>query len=230
LSRIKFKYKVIAAAVVVMLILKFVFDITNFWAYVLVIVASMAVVQYYRKNLNKIKKPRTIEELNQFVERKPDDADAYYYRAQAYITKFRTEENSSKIAEKDLSMTIKLAPDHFHAYEARGFLRLSNNNHKKAIPDLTKAIQLNPDSSHTYYSRAIAYTQINNFKKALTDYEKVNELNPDNAAAFRNKGNILFKLNKYKAALNSWEKAIELKPELKNDLLPIIKGTKNKLS
>ena len=230
LKQIKFKYKVIAVAIVFMVALKFVFGIEQLWVYVLVIIVSVIVNQYYRKKQSIFKKPETIEELNKFVEKHPNDSKGYFLRGQAYLTKFRAEDNSVNLAKKDLNMAIKLDPDNFHAFELRGFLYLSSNKYHNAIEDFTTAIELNPKSFHSYYSRAVAYTQIKNFKNALTDYEKVIDFNPKHAEAYRNMGNVLFKLHKYKEAITTWSQAIELKPQLKNEILPLIKGTEKKLN
>ena len=213
-----------------MVVLKYFFGITNLWVYGIVIALAIIITQYYRKKQSTAKKLDTIEEYNQLVKSNPDDPNAYFYRAQAYLTKFRTEENSVKIAEKDLSRTIKLNPDYASAYKSRGFLHLSNNDHKKAISDFTKAIQLDPESPHAYYSRAVANTQLKYFKNALNDYEKVIEINPDNAEAHRNKGHILFKLKKYSPAIKEWEHSIKLKPNLETEIKPLIEGTKRKLN
>ena len=230
LKRIKFKYKVIAVAIIFMVALKYVFGIEHLWVYVLVIIVSVFINIFYRRKLNAFTKPKTIAEFDKLIESDPDDPQGYFLRAQAYLTKFRTEDNSIKIAEKDLNMAIKLAPDHYRAYEARGFLKLSSNNFNKAISDFSKAIELNPESSHAFYSRAVAYTQMKNYKMALKDYEKVIEIKPHYAEAFRNKGNVLFKLKKYKEAISDWEQSIKLKPELQNELSPLIKGTEKKLN
>jgi len=213
-----------------MVILKYVLGITTLWVYGIVIVLAIFITQYYRKKHVTAKKLETVEEFDQFVKNNPDDPNAYFYRAQAYLTKFRTVEDSVTNAEKDLSRTIKLNPEHIGAFKSRGFLHLSNNNHKKAISDFTKAIQLDPESAHAYYSRAVANTQLKNFKNALSDYEKVIEINPDNAEAHRNKGHILFKLKEYSPAINEWENSIKLKPELETEIKPLIEGTKKKLN
>ena len=230
MGRIKFKYIVIAAAIIVMVILKYVFEITNLWIYVIVIALAVFITQYYRKKHSITRKLETIEEFNQLVKNNPDDPNSYFYRAQAYLTKFRTEEDSVMLAEKDLSRTIKLNPEHISAFKSRGYLHLSNSNHKKAISDFTKAIQLDPESVHAYYSRAVAYTQLKNYINALNDYEKVIEIDPDNAEAHRNKGHILFKLKKYSPAMDEWEQSIKLKPELETEIKPLIEGTKRKLN
>lgn len=213
-----------------MVVLKFVFGIEYLWVYVLVIIVSVFINIFHRRKLNAFTKPKTVAEFDKLIDSDPDDAQSYFLRAQAYLTKFRTEENSNDKAKKDLNTAIKLAPGHFQSYEARGFLQLSNNNFNKAISDFSKAIELNPESSHAYYSRAVAYTQISNYKLAQKDYEKVIEINPTHAEAFRNKGNVLFKLKRYKQAISDWEQAITLKPELQNELLPLIKGTEKKLN
>jgi len=91
-----------------MVILKYLFGITNIWYYAIVIALAVFITQYYRRKHSITRKLETIEEFDQSVKNNPDDPNAYFYRAQAYLTKFRTEENSVMLAEKDLSRTIKL--------------------------------------------------------------------------------------------------------------------------
>ena len=108
-----------------------------------------------------------IKLLNKAISKAPKLADAYHYRADAYLA-------SGKInqALTDYSKTVSLRPKDPFRYYARGLAYMQAGRASLAQTDLTKAISLKPAHRNFYLARARANTALNKFELALADYKK----------------------------------------------------------
>ena len=108
-----------------------------------------------------------IKLLNKAISKSPKLADAYHYRADAYLA-------SGKInqALADYSKTVSLRPKDPFRYYARGLAYMQAGRASLAQTDLTKAISLKPAHRDFYLARARANTALNKYELALADYKK----------------------------------------------------------
>ena len=108
-----------------------------------------------------------IKLLNKAISKAPKLADAYHYRADAYLA-------SGKInqALADYSKTVSLRPKDPFRYYARGLAYMQAGRASLAQTDLTKAISLKPAHRDFYLARARANTALNKYELALADYKK----------------------------------------------------------
>lgn len=112
--------------------------------------------------------PQTqIKLLTQAIKQAPKLADAYHYRADAYLSLERY-----KQALDDYSHTIQLRPRDPFRYYARGLAYLKTNLPAQAVADFTQAISLKPSYKNFYTARSRAYLKLEKYGQAIADYEK----------------------------------------------------------
>ena len=121
--------------------------------------------------LNRAKAERDpqaqIKLLNKAIDKSPNLANAYHYRADAYRTLGRY-----KQALEDYSHTIKLRPNDPFRYYARALLYMDHQNWTPALADLNTAIKLKPAYKKFYLARARVYQHLGKYENAVADYEK----------------------------------------------------------
>ena len=126
---------------------------------------------------------RAIAKWTKAIERRPDSAEAYYFRGAAYRKK-----GDHNRAIADCTKAIELEPDYAIAYNNRGFAYAQKGDHDHAIADYTKAVELKPDFAEAYNNRGLAYGGKGDHNRAMADYTKAIELRRDYAIAYRNRG------------------------------------------
>jgi protein O-mannosyl-transferase len=95
---------------------------------------------------------QAIEDYDKEIKSKPDFAEAYINRGNAY----KGLGNYSQ-AIGDYDRAIKINPDNATAYINRGIAYYGLGNLRQAIKDCDKAIKIKPDYAEAYYNRAIVY-------------------------------------------------------------------------
>ncbi len=114
------------------------------------------------------KNPNTqIKMLTQVIAKSPRMADAYHYRADAYLTLGR-----NKQALADYSKTISLRPRDAFRYYARGLAYQKMGRFSLAQADFSKAISLKPSYRDFYLARARANASLEKYEDSLRDYQK----------------------------------------------------------
>ena len=151
--------------------------------------------------LNKAKAERDpqaqIKLLNKAIDKSPNLANAYHYRADAYRTLGRY-----KQALEDYSHTIKLRPNDPFRYYARALLYMDHQHWTPAPTDLNTAIELKPAYKKFYLARARVYQHLGKYENAVADYEK-------GRAALTKKDSVLDIMPSYIGAYR-YEKALRL--------------------
>ena len=184
-----------------------------------------------------------ISDYDKAIELKPNYADAYYNRGNAYNVK-----DEHSLAIKNYNKTIQINSKHAGAYNNRGSIHSEKGDYDRAIEDYIKAIELNPNSAEiyhnrgmayerrgdydlaikdstkaiklkldfvdAYHNRGMAYSKKGNYKHAIKDYNKAIELNPNSDITYYNRGNVYDDIGDYDRAIKDYTKAIELKPDL----------------
>ena len=152
---------------------------------------------------------KAMEYLNEAIHLKPDYADAYGIRGDAY-------ENLGQYQQaiRDYDKVIRLKPDYAEAYNNRGIVNRKLKKYQRAIQDYDKAIHLKPNYADAYYNRAIAYENLGKYEQAIGDYDKAIRLAPDDASAYYNRGNAYVSLmGQHEKAIRDFDQAIRLKPD-----------------
>ncbi len=108
-----------------------------------------------------------IKLLTRAIAVSPKLADAYHYRADAYLALGR-----QKLALDDYSQTIKLRPNDPFRYYARGLAYMDMERYSLAVADLSKAISLKSTYRPFYLARARAYKQAEKYDLAIADYRQ----------------------------------------------------------
>jgi serine/threonine-protein kinase len=140
------------------------------------------------------------------IARKPDYADAYYLRAQAYASQRNLEE-----AESDYAKVIQLDSKHARGYSGRCAVRLEFKDYQGAVADCSKAIELDPKNSRALNQRGIAYRYLKNLPASLDDLDKAVSLSPEVDNLFQ-RATTLRDLNQFQKAIADFDQAVYLFP------------------
>jgi tetratricopeptide (TPR) repeat protein len=121
---------------------------------------------------NKYTDPKkAVEYLNNAIKLKPDFAEAYGARGNAYC-----DLGQYQNAIKDYNEVIRLKPNDAVAYINRGSGYGSFRQYKHSIADYSKAIRLKPDYALGYSGRGLAYFKQGNNNLGCRDVQKACEL------------------------------------------------------
>ncbi|MFZ1109035.1 MAG: tetratricopeptide repeat protein [Rhodomicrobium sp.] len=151
---------------------------------------------------------RAISDYNQAIRLKPDYADAYNNRGNAYRAKG---DNDRAIADYD--QAIRLKPDYASAYNNRGASYNEKGDNDRAIADYDQAIRLKPDDASAYINRGNAYRAKGDNDRAIADYDQAIRLKPDYASAYINRGNAYYDKGDNDRAIADYNQAIRLEPD-----------------
>jgi tetratricopeptide (TPR) repeat protein len=121
-----------------------------------------------------------ILELSEAIRLDPNLAEAYAYRARAYVG------DDNDLALADANRAIELNPRLALGYFARGNVYNNRNDYDRAIADYTEAIRLDPRNANAYSNRGVAYYNKKDYDRAIADYEAALRLDPNNSAARNN--------------------------------------------
>jgi len=115
-----------------------------------------------------------ITESNTAIQNNPNDVEAYYKRAVAYVL-----EEDYDSAFEDLSKAIELNPDYIPAITKRGAYYGIKEEFDLAMSDFNRAIGLDPSYPPAYLNRGICYYEMGNTDLALNDLNKVSEISSE---------------------------------------------------
>ena len=102
---------------------------------------------------------------------KPDYAESYYWRGQAYAYQRNLES-----ALKDYEQSIKLDPNHFESYHSLDWVLCHSKQWDRIIDNWNRYIELNPEDGRAYRERGGAYYHKGDIKAAMADAKKAGEL------------------------------------------------------
>lgn len=118
-----------------------------------------------------------------------------------------------RLALKDLSDAIAIAPDNAEAHRRRGAIYLETGRINQAIADLSKAIELDPDNPLAYQNRGAAYARRRRYHRAFSDFGTAIVLDPTLAEAYRGRGTIYGIHSQHAQALTDFSKMAALAPD-----------------
>lgn len=114
---------------------------------------------------------QAIEYLNEAIKLRPDLAEAYNNRGNAYSDLKQYEQ-----AIDDYNEAIRLKPGYAHAYYNRALTYGELGQHQQAIEDYNAVIQFKPEETSAYYNRGSAYFKLGNKELGCRDAQKACEL------------------------------------------------------
>jgi len=114
-----------------------------------------------------------ISEYNKAIELKPNVAEAYQGRGEAW---FRKGNASQAIA--DYSTAISIDPDFALAYFSRGYARKMQGNTKGALADFDKAIDADPNYGLAFAYRGLTRLSLGKEAQARKDFDRGLKLDP----------------------------------------------------
>lgn len=118
-----------------------------------------------------------IVQLSEAIRKDPKNAEAFYYRGQAFhlATQFRE-------AVIDFSSAVRLNPTYAEAFFERGGIYHVLGERRLAIADLSEAIRLNPKDVQAHNGRAWVLYEGQEYAKALADFRESLRLSAKNPA------------------------------------------------
>jgi tetratricopeptide (TPR) repeat protein len=151
------------------------------------------------------KEERADEDIEKAIALAPDDAEAYFTRAEMHrYTAARREQVIS-----DYGKAFALKPDYAEAYYGQGTLLL-DQDFDRAIADYTRIIELKPDwqGGGAYQARAAAYAAKGDDPRALADRTELVRMKPGRDA-YVDRGFVYLRLTDYDAAAADFQRALE---------------------
>ena len=155
--------------------------------------------------LGRYQQQKEIQSYSEAIRLKPNDAEAYFNRGNAY-SKIDRNEN----AIQDLTDAIRLKPDYVEAFNNRGNIYGRHGQYQLAIDDFNKVIAIQPDYVKTYNNRGLAYSALGQHQKAVEDFSRAIQLKPDYVSAYLNRADAYLKQNHTVAGCRDAEKACGL--------------------
>jgi tetratricopeptide (TPR) repeat protein len=148
-----------------------------------------------------------IKLMKQAVDAKDAKTSYRLYLARAYRYA-----DKPQLAEAQLKMILKSAPDHVEAGQLLGQIHAERKDWKNAVKILEPLLKYRHDYT-TYQLLAEALYNLDKHTKARKYYQEAIKLNPKNAADHYRLGNIHLGGNSFALAADSYQKALSLNLE-----------------
>jgi tetratricopeptide (TPR) repeat protein len=113
---------------------------------------------YYKEN----RLEEAIAELSQAIEIEPQNFQAYFWRARAFMHKGQFEN-----AIGDFNTVLDLNPAYSPAYDNLGWLFMRRNEFDQSLAYLNRSIELKPENGWAYYMRSHIFFKKGDLKNAL---------------------------------------------------------------
>lgn len=150
---------------------------------------------------------RAIQDYNEAIRLKPNEANDYVGRATAYGLK-----GDFDRVIKDSDEAIRLNPQAATAYVDRGVAYATKGDYDRAIRDYDEAIRLSPNGALAYYSRGNAYIEMGGYDRAIPDLNEAIRLSPNFVDAYENRGDAYLFQSNLTAAIEDFEHVISAAP------------------
>jgi tetratricopeptide (TPR) repeat protein len=150
---------------------------------------------------------RAIQDFNKAIYYKPNYADAYSNRGNAYSGLGQYQR-----AMDDFNKAIRLNPHSAKAYYNRGAFTFNKlGQYQPAIEDFNEAIRLKPDLLSAYEGQGAAYSKIGQYQRALDYLNEAIRLKPNKAFAYGLRGAAYLKQGNKEQSCRDVRKACVLK-------------------
>jgi len=158
--------------------------------------------------LRRGKVPEAIDQFEQALRIKPDDAETHYNLGIALEQAGRIEE-----AIAHYQQASQIRPDFVKAHYNLGMALQRTGNIKEAIGHFEQALRIRPDSAAVHYNLGIALEQTGRIEEAVAHYEQALRSRPDFAEAHFNLAVVLMWLGKWPEAVEHFEQALRIRPD-----------------
>jgi tetratricopeptide (TPR) repeat protein/S1-C subfamily serine protease len=119
---------------------------------------------------------------------------------------------SSEEAVAAFDEAIKIKPNLYAAWYARGLALRGQDKYQEALASFEKMTQIRFDLYQGWRERGIALYKLNRYPDALASFDKAIALNDKDSVLYMWRGHLLYKLKRYPAAIDAYSQAIKLKP------------------
>lgn len=121
--------------------------------------------------VNSQKYQIALTKCNNALQKYPDEAFLYYWRAS-----IKNATGDKELALADLNKSIELNPNYAKAYVLRGICKSDLEDKEGALADFNKAIELDNTDSSAYSMRACVKLDLGDFDGANEDLDVSNKL------------------------------------------------------
>jgi tetratricopeptide (TPR) repeat protein len=122
---------------------------------------------------------KAIADCTQAIQANPQDKQAYFRRAFAYM-----QENENDQAISDLNRVLQIDPGFAQGYFRRAFVYMLKDEEDPALADLSQAIQISPKYAWAYFRRAYVYMIKHDYDQAVADLNQVIQIDPNFTRAY----------------------------------------------
>ena len=147
-----------------------------------------------------------IKEIGREIKRKPQLADLYRLRGDAYAGM-----GKSKKAFDEYQEAIARFKNFREAYIKRADLYLTSQNANQAAADFGMALTLDSEDLPLLTRRADLNIKLNQLDEAVADYSRAVQVAPKEARFYMERGKLLRKLKRFRPALNDFTQATKLR-------------------
>jgi tetratricopeptide (TPR) repeat protein len=145
---------------------------------------------------------------DRLIKRNPRDADAYFKRGTYYaVGEDGVAGNDYDRAIADFTLAIRLNPNKFEYYAARGDAYATKGDPDRAVADYGTVLRLKPDDALTYTKRGDVYADKMDYDRAIADYDQAIKLDPAESS-YIGRGDIYNRKGDYARAIADYDAAI----------------------
>ena len=135
---------------------------------------------FQRRELSTSKDPdRAIADYDAAIQSDPQNAAAYFHRANAWYAK---KEYERAIVDYDAS--IRLEPDRASVLANRGGANVAKGDYAQGMADADRALEINPNLAPALVTRGTAKRRTGNLEGAIADWMRAIELDPKLPTAY----------------------------------------------
>ena len=167
-----------------------------------------------------------VRHCSTLIERRPDFAEGYYKRGNAFNRLGRW---SAALSDYDRAVT--LATEYANAFCNRGTVLECLQRWEEALTSYERAIVLNPGDAFSHYNRAGVLKELKRLEDAVGSYDQAIALNEGYVEAYVNRGHVLQRLGRLEEAAASYGRApncIPMPPASSQDGEPAILAPEQK--
>ena len=145
-----------------------------------------------------------LAELQKALDLDPVNADAYRWRAKAFMALNRLAE-----AESTYKKAIETKPDYWAGYNALGGFYYRYGRYDDAIREFRKVVELTPKNATGYLNLGSTFFYLSRRKEAIAMFERALAIEPQ-YSLYANLGTLYYHEERYREAAQMYEKALQL--------------------
>lgn len=160
----------------------------------------------YKRLLREKAYDKGVQVFTKVIAQRPQDADAYSYRA-----RFHNRKGAHAEALVDVQKALQIAPKSGLAHYVHGTTLHRMNDLRGAVAAYTRAIENGYEGA--YNNRGVALLHLSLHRVALADFTRVLQQHPDSVRAYHNRGLVRLQAGDVEGAIADLTKATTKKPD-----------------